>query len=216
VELGHGERHRRRALAAPAVILRRRASDLGLGAASAPGEAERRVGEEHHRRLADLSVHPDHAKLVDEVIEWFGGLAAYFERTVIPSAADEFALQRWATYGYETDPSSLGDTGSWTQLNERDLTDVEQPVLPTGFQFRTPTRAARRVRSRLTWMPGLPRRTRPRATTASGGRPGTAAICTSWSRPRTERWPPRRSCGWTKPTKPSSSSRLGRTLTTAV
>jgi hypothetical protein len=63
--------------------------------------------------------------------------AADIERTVRPSAADEFALKRWAAHGYETDLASLGDAGSWTQLNERDLIDVEQPVLPEGFRFRT-------------------------------------------------------------------------------
>jgi glyoxylase-like metal-dependent hydrolase (beta-lactamase superfamily II) len=82
-------------------------------------------------------VHPDHAGLVDEVIAWYDGTAADIERTLMPSAADEFALQRWAAHGYETDPASLGDAGSWTQLNERALTDVEQPVLPDGFRFRT-------------------------------------------------------------------------------
>ncbi|MFF0227926.1 GNAT family N-acetyltransferase [Streptomyces sp. NPDC004629] len=82
-------------------------------------------------------VHPDHAGLVDEVIDWYDGTAADAERTVMPSAADEFALRRWAAHGYETDPAALGDTGSWTQLNQRDLTDVEQPVLPAGFRFRT-------------------------------------------------------------------------------
>lgn len=82
-------------------------------------------------------VHPDHAELVDEVIDWYDGTAAGVERTVRPSAADGFALRRWAAHGYETDPAALGDTGSWTQLNERDLTDVEQPVLPDGFRFRT-------------------------------------------------------------------------------
>jgi GNAT superfamily N-acetyltransferase len=82
-------------------------------------------------------VHPDHAALVDEVIGWYGEVAAGLERTVVPSAADEFALTRWAAHGYQTDPASLGDTGSWTQLNERDLADVAQPVLPDGFTFRT-------------------------------------------------------------------------------
>jgi GNAT superfamily N-acetyltransferase len=82
-------------------------------------------------------VHPDRAGLVDEVIDWYDGVAADIDRTVIPSAADEFALKRWAAHGYETDPSSLGDAGYWTQLNERDLTDVERPVLPAGFRFRT-------------------------------------------------------------------------------
>lgn len=82
-------------------------------------------------------VHPDHAGLVDEVIDWYDATAAGLERTVLPGAADEFALKRWAAHGYATDPASLGDDGSWTQLNERDLTDVEQPVLPDGFRFRT-------------------------------------------------------------------------------
>ncbi|MFG2374421.1 GNAT family N-acetyltransferase [Streptomyces sp. NPDC048504] len=82
-------------------------------------------------------VHPDHAGLIDEVIDWYDGTAAGIERTVKPSAADGFALKRWAAHGYETDSAALGDTGSWTQLNERDLTDVEQPVLPAGFRFRT-------------------------------------------------------------------------------
>jgi GNAT superfamily N-acetyltransferase len=82
-------------------------------------------------------VHPGHAALVDEVIGWYATVAADIERTVMPRAADQFALKRWAADGYQTDPASLGDTGSWTQLNERDLTDVEQPVLPDGFRFRT-------------------------------------------------------------------------------
>ncbi|MGH3226067.1 MAG: GNAT family N-acetyltransferase, partial [Streptosporangiaceae bacterium] len=37
----------------------------------------------------------------------------------------------------QTDADALSDTGGWTQLNERNLTDVEQPVLPDGFRFRT-------------------------------------------------------------------------------
>lgn len=82
-------------------------------------------------------VHPDHAELVDEVIDWYDTTAAGLVRTVLPGAADEFALRRWAAHGYETDPAALGDTGSWTQLNERDLTDVEEPALPDGFRFRT-------------------------------------------------------------------------------
>ncbi|WP_329566420.1 GNAT family N-acetyltransferase [Streptomyces sp. NBC_01361] len=90
-------------------------------------------------------VHPDHAGLIDEVIDWYDGLAADIERTVSPSAADESALKRWAAHGYETDPASLGETGSWTQLNERDLTDVEQPVLPEGFRFRTADEAGPRA-----------------------------------------------------------------------
>ncbi|MFF1282849.1 GNAT family N-acetyltransferase [Streptomyces sp. NPDC058299] len=82
-------------------------------------------------------VHPGHAGMVDEVIDWYDGVAAGPEHRVVPSAADEFAVERWAAHGYRPDRASLGDTGDWTQLNERDLTDVEQPVLPDGFRFRT-------------------------------------------------------------------------------
>jgi GNAT superfamily N-acetyltransferase len=82
-------------------------------------------------------VHPDHAGLVDEVINWYDDTAAGIDRTVLAGAADEVALTRWAAHGYRTDPAAVGDTGCWTQLNERDLTEVEQPVLPKGFRFRT-------------------------------------------------------------------------------
>lgn len=86
-------------------------------------------------------VHPHHAELVDEVIDWYDAMTAGLERTVIAQAADEFALQRWTAHGYDTDPDSLGDTGSWTQLNERDLDDIERPALPDGFRFRTADQA---------------------------------------------------------------------------
>jgi GNAT superfamily N-acetyltransferase len=89
------------------------------------------------RAYLAYQVHPGHAALVDEVIGWYDAVAAGIERTVMPCATDEFALKRWAAHGYQTDPASLGDTGSWTQLNERDLTEIEQPVLPDGFRFRT-------------------------------------------------------------------------------
>jgi GNAT superfamily N-acetyltransferase len=82
-------------------------------------------------------VHPGHAALVDDVIGWYDAAAAGLARTVAPSAADEFALARWAAHRYQTDPAALGDTGSWTQLNQRNLADVAQPVLPGGFRFRT-------------------------------------------------------------------------------
>jgi ribosomal protein S18 acetylase RimI-like enzyme len=82
-------------------------------------------------------IHPGHTELIDDVIGWYDGVAAGLERTVSPTDAEEFALKRWAAHGYTTDMAALGDTGDWTQLNQRDLTDVEQPVLPTGFRFRT-------------------------------------------------------------------------------
>ncbi|MEU8636476.1 GNAT family N-acetyltransferase [Amycolatopsis sp. NPDC048633] len=86
-------------------------------------------------------VHPEHAGLIDDVITWFDATAGDVERTALPGAADEFALARWAAHGYETDPDALGDRGSWTQLNERDLAEIEEPVLPEGFRFRTAAEA---------------------------------------------------------------------------
>ncbi|MDQ7807480.1 GNAT family N-acetyltransferase [Amycolatopsis sp. A133] len=82
-------------------------------------------------------VHPDHAVLVDDVIAWYDTTADGLERTVLPGAADEFALRRWAAHGYETDPAE-----AWSQLNERDLTDVAEPSLPSGFSFRTAAEAS--------------------------------------------------------------------------
>jgi ribosomal protein S18 acetylase RimI-like enzyme len=82
-------------------------------------------------------VHPDHLGLVDEMIDWYDDVAAGLECTVTPCDAEDFALTRWAAHGYESDLESLGETGEWTQLNERDLNDIEPPVLPDGFRFRT-------------------------------------------------------------------------------
>lgn len=82
-----------------------------------------------------FQVHPDQAELVDEVIEWYDAVAAGLERTVLPGSADEYGLERWAAHGYVTDPDSLGDEGDWTQLNERDLAEIEQPALKDGFRF---------------------------------------------------------------------------------
>ncbi|WP_244211005.1 GNAT family N-acetyltransferase [Amycolatopsis kentuckyensis] len=77
-------------------------------------------------------VDPGHVALVDEVIAWYGATAPGVERTVLPSAADSSGLRRWAAHGYEPDAPD-----AWSQLNERDLTEVAEPSLPSGFSFRT-------------------------------------------------------------------------------
>ncbi|MFG2603232.1 GNAT family N-acetyltransferase [Streptomyces sp. NPDC048514] len=112
---------------------------VAWGWAWLPHRARRSDGSVKDVTGANLvyQVHPDHAELIDEVIDWYDGTAGEVEHRVSPSAADELALERWAAHGYGTDPASLGDTAHWTQLNERDLTDVAQPVLPDGFRFRT-------------------------------------------------------------------------------
>lgn len=89
------------------------------------------------RAYLAYQVRPDHAALVDVVIEWYEEVCEGAVRTVLPNASDESGLARWAAHGYETDPASLGDTGFWTQLNRRELTDLERPSLPKGYRFRT-------------------------------------------------------------------------------
>jgi len=111
---------------------------VAWGWAYLPHEVRRSDGSVRQVTSAYLGyqVHPGQAELVDEVIDWYDDAAAGLERTVLARLADEFALDRWAAHGYETDPVENGDTGSWTQLNQRDLTGLEQPVPPDGFRFR--------------------------------------------------------------------------------
>jgi ribosomal protein S18 acetylase RimI-like enzyme len=111
---------------------------VAWGWAQLPHQSRRSDGSVRDVTSAYLiyQVHPDHGGLLDEVIGWYHGVTPGIERTVVAQAADEFALRRWSAHGYETDPAALGDTGSWTQLNVRDLNDLEQPALPDGFQFR--------------------------------------------------------------------------------
>jgi ribosomal protein S18 acetylase RimI-like enzyme len=116
---------------------------VAWGWASLPHQVKRRDGSVVDATGAALSyqVHPGHAELIDDVIEWYDGVAAGLERTVSPTDAEDLALKRWAAHGYEPDAAELGDTGGWTQLNQRDLTVVEEPVLPSGFRFRTAEQA---------------------------------------------------------------------------
>jgi GNAT superfamily N-acetyltransferase len=111
---------------------------VAWGWISLPHQAKRGDGSVTDVPSAFLSyqVHPDHAELIDEVIEWYDVVAAGLERTALPTDAEEFALERWAAHGYQPDVEAAGDKGDWTQLNRRDLVEVEKPVLPTGFRFR--------------------------------------------------------------------------------
>ena len=112
---------------------------VAWGWACLPHQVRRSDGSVKDVTCAYLAyqVHPGHAALADEVISWYDDVTAGVERTVLAGAADEFALKRWAAHGYQTDPAALGDTGSWTQLNQRDLADLERPVLPDGYRFLT-------------------------------------------------------------------------------
>ncbi|GIF51853.1 acetyltransferase (GNAT) family protein [Asanoa ferruginea] len=106
-----------------------------------PRQVRRNDGSVKTVTGASLSyqVHPDHLELIDELIEWYDGVAEGLERTALPTDAEEHALKRWAAHGYAADTAALDD---WTQLNQRDLTELEQPLLPVGFRFRTADEAA--------------------------------------------------------------------------
>jgi ribosomal protein S18 acetylase RimI-like enzyme len=112
---------------------------VAWGWAVLPHQVRRNDGSVREVTGASLAyqAHPGHLDLADDLIGWFDGVAAGLERTVTPTDAEEFALRRWAAHGYRADQAALGETGDWTQLNERDLSEVEQPVLPAGFRFRT-------------------------------------------------------------------------------
>lgn len=90
-------------------------------------------------------VDPGPADLIDEVIDWYDDVASGLDRTVLAGALDEFGLRRWAAHGYGPDPAALGDTGTWSQLNERGLDSIGEPVLPDGFRFRTADEAGPRA-----------------------------------------------------------------------
>ena len=105
-----------------------------------PRQVRRNDGSVREVTGAELiyQVHPDHtAELVDEVIDWYDGVAAGLERAAYPTDFEEFALKRWAAHGYAPDAAALADDGEWTQLNRREIGEVEEPVLPAGFRFRT-------------------------------------------------------------------------------
>lgn len=115
--------------------------------ATLPRRIRRNDGSEKDITGASLAyqVHLDHAALIDQVIDWYDHTAAGLEREVTAAADDTFALERWAARGYRTDPDSLADDAHWTQFNQRDLTDIEEPALPDGFRFRTADEAGPRA-----------------------------------------------------------------------
>jgi GNAT superfamily N-acetyltransferase len=112
---------------------------VAWGWAYLPHQVKRSDGSVHNVTGARLGyqVDPDHAALVDEVIGWYDTVAAGLKRAAVLQTADEFALNRWKDRGYEIDQATRGENGSWGQFNERDLTELEKPVLPDGFRFRT-------------------------------------------------------------------------------
>lgn len=112
---------------------------VAWGWCTLPHQLKRTDGTVRDVKSAYLAyqVHPEHAELIDEVIDWFEAAAPGVELTVLAGGSDEHALARWAAHGFVASPGSEGDDGDWTQLNTRPLTDLEEPALPDGFRFRT-------------------------------------------------------------------------------
>lgn len=112
---------------------------VAWGWAALPRQVRRSDGSIRNVTDSTLAyqIHPDHLALIDDVIDWYDDVAAGLDRMAFPTDAEEHALKRWAAHGYEPDPDALSDTGDWTQLNRRDLADIQSPVLPEGFHFRT-------------------------------------------------------------------------------
>ena len=82
-------------------------------------------------------VHPDRPQLLEEVIDWYDTQAPEADHTTSVRVRDEDALKRFSSHGYlvhqeHADPVS----GYWVQINARELTDLEAPVLPPGYRFR--------------------------------------------------------------------------------
>ena len=104
-----------------------------------PYKVKRSDGQFNEVKRAHMAwqVHPERPELLDEVLDWYDTEASGADRTTDVRAADKDALLRLAAHGYQLHEQQASDDGYWQQMNTRELTDLEQPVLPTGFRFRT-------------------------------------------------------------------------------
>ena len=82
-------------------------------------------------------VHPDRPDLLPELLDWYDEVAGDADRLLTFQIADVQARAAVAAHGYEFDAETGSDTGSWHQFNQRELTELPDPVLPPGFRFRT-------------------------------------------------------------------------------
>lgn len=91
-----------------------------------------RVREADHARLI-WQVHPEHPELLDEVLDWFEGVAPECEHRTTVRSGDAEAAGRLEGHGY----LYADQDEDWMQLNSRDLHHVDEPALPEGYRFRT-------------------------------------------------------------------------------
>lgn len=81
--------------------------------------------------------HPDHSRLLDDILDWYDETAAGIDRLLTVQSADIAAQAIVAAHGYAFDAEAGSDDGSWVQFNARELTEVPDPLLREGFRFRT-------------------------------------------------------------------------------
>ncbi len=112
---------------------------IGWGWANLPYVGSRGDGQSYRVDYADLAwqVHPDRPEILDEILGWYGDQAGPAEHRTGVRAADADGQRRLAAHGYLPDENQTPATGSWEQANVRDLAELEEPVLPDGFRFRT-------------------------------------------------------------------------------
>lgn len=112
---------------------------IGWGWAHLPYQVARTDGKLLEVKEAFLAwqTHPERPEVLDGIIDWFDAQAPQADHTVVPSAANKYALSRLAAHGYRFDEEAGGDTGHWTQYNARDLAEIDDPAPPPGFRFRT-------------------------------------------------------------------------------
>lgn len=109
------------------------------GWAYLPYRIPRGDGQVRESTAANLiwQTHPDRPELIAEILDWYDDTAGGVDRLLTVQSADVEAQAAVAAHGYAFDAEAGSDTGSWTQFNMRDLTDLPDPVLPEGFRFRT-------------------------------------------------------------------------------
>jgi GNAT superfamily N-acetyltransferase len=77
-------------------------------------------------------VHPDHADLLDDILDWFAAETPDVARQTFTRAANADALHRIQEHGYAHDASAPFDL-----MNMRSLREIEEPALPAGYSLRT-------------------------------------------------------------------------------
>ncbi|WP_054308288.1 GNAT family N-acetyltransferase [Mesorhizobium sp. 1M-11] len=81
--------------------------------------------------------HPDQPQLLHEILDWYDEVAGSVDRLLTIQSADEHAQAIVTKHGYVFDAEAGADDGSWVQFNRRELSNLPDPILPSGFRFLT-------------------------------------------------------------------------------